>query len=136
MAFVLDASVDDDLDCTRTKYILCDAARNLDRCGGYRNGSRALVVRSAECSLVGERRGRLKRADTAYFLAQLADLPIETDSAVDEAIAFRMARQHNLTFYDASYLALAHSRDVPLATLDRALIAAAPHEDVELVGTP
>ena len=135
MVFVLDASVattwafDDEL------HPVADAARNLIAVGS------AIVpslwwyeVRNA--ALVGERRGRLKVSDTAYFLAQLADLPIAAHSDVDEAIAFRMARQHNLTFYDASYLALAYSRDVPLATLDRALIAAAPHESVELIGTP
>jgi predicted nucleic acid-binding protein len=135
VVFVLDASVATTWAFEDESHLVADAARNLIAVGS------AIVpslwwyeVRNA--ALVGERRGRLKSSDTAYFLDQLADLPIETDSAVDEAIAFRMARQHNLTFYDASYLALAYSRDIPLATLDRALIAAAPHEDVELVGTP
>lgn len=132
MVFVLEASVATTWAFDVESHPVADAARNLIAVGS------AIVpslwwyeVRNA--ALVGERRGRLKLSDTAYFLAQLADLPIVADSDVDEALAFRMARQHNLTFYDASYLALAYSRDVPLATLDRALIAAAPHENVELV---
>jgi predicted nucleic acid-binding protein len=134
VVFVLDASVATTWAFDDESHPVANAARNLIAVGS------AIVpslwwyeVRNA--ALVGERRGRLKLSDTAYFLAQLADLPIETDPAVDEAVAFRMARQHNLTFYDASYLALAYSRDVPLATLDRALMAAAPHEDVELIAT-
>jgi predicted nucleic acid-binding protein len=89
-------------------------------------------VRNA--ALVGERRGRLTRDQTAYFLAQLADLPVEIAFDIDEALALKMARDHQLTFYDACYLALASDRDVPLATLDRALIAASPRESVQLVG--
>lgn len=133
MAFVLEASVattwafDDESDP------VADVARNRMAVEG------AIVptlwwyeVRNA--ALVGERRGRLKPADTEYFLDQLSDLPITADPNIDEALAFRVARKHNLTFYDASYLALALRRRVPLATLDRALIAAAGHEGAELIG--
>ncbi len=84
--------------------------------------------------LMGERRGRLRPSNTAYVLEQLSDLPITIDPGLDETTIFRLARRHNLTFYDASYLALALRRRAPLATLDRALIAAARAEGVGLVG--
>ncbi len=132
MVFVLEASLattwafDDESD------LVADATRDL------MSQEDAIVpsiwwyeVRNA--ALVGERRGRLKPTDTAYFLEQLADLPITTDASVDESLTFRLARERNLTFYDASYLALALRRRVPLATLDRALIAAARAESVALV---
>jgi predicted nucleic acid-binding protein len=133
VVFVLEASVattwafDDESDP------ISDAARDL-------MSSEAAVVPSSwwyevrNAALVGERRGRLKPAETAYFLAQLADLPVETVSEINEAMAFRLARDHHLTFYDACYLALASDRDIPLATLDRALIAASPREGVQLIG--
>jgi predicted nucleic acid-binding protein len=39
-----------------------------------------------------------------------------------------------LTLYDAAYLELARRRDLPLATLDKELRAAALAEDVPLLG--
>ena len=84
--------------------------------------------------LVGERRGRLREVDTAYFLGELAVLPIATDAGLDEATVFREARKHRLTFYDAAYLTLAMREGAALATLDAALVAAARAEGVGLVG--
>jgi predicted nucleic acid-binding protein len=43
------------------------------------------------------------------------------------------ARKWNLTAYDAAYLALALSRKLPLATLDRDLKKAAEAEGVEVL---
>ena len=48
--------------------------------------------------------------------------------------AMRLARAHNLTFYDAAYLELAKREGLPLATLDRALERAAIAEGVALFG--
>ncbi len=47
--------------------------------------------------------------------------------------ATRLAEQHGLTVYDASYLALAIDVDGELATLDRALRTAATAESVPLI---
>ncbi len=43
-----------------------------------------------------------------------------------------MARTHNLTVYDASYLELASRLGLPLCTLDTQLIQAAPKIGVAL----
>ena len=44
-----------------------------------------------------------------------------------------LAREHRLTVYDAAYLELALRADVPLATLDRQLAAAARAAAVPLL---
>ncbi len=47
--------------------------------------------------------------------------------------ALELAERHRLTVYDALYLQLAIDVEAPLATLDRALAAAARAEDVEVI---
>ena len=82
----------------------------------------------ANALLVGERRGRTTQADTAQFLAILDAFPITVD---DETVArawvetMHLARAHNLSSYDASYLELAMRLGLPLATLDGKLKNAA-----------
>jgi predicted nucleic acid-binding protein len=82
----------------------------------------------ANALLVGERRGRTTPADTAHFLAILGTFPITVD---DETVArawvetMHLARIHNLSSYDASYLELAMRLGLPLATLDDKLKNAA-----------
>ena len=49
-------------------------------------------------------------------------------------ILFASAHAHSLTAYDASYLELAMRRNLPLATLDKSLAAAAQREGVALIG--
>jgi predicted nucleic acid-binding protein len=82
----------------------------------------------ANSLLVGERRKRSTEADTVNWLRFLGSLPI----AVDEETVTRawstvltLARSHNLSAYDASYLELASRRGLPLATLDKDLMTAA-----------
>lgn len=76
-----------------------------------------------------ERRQMLSNAevDRAVFDVQaLRRASIQLDSALvslEETLA--MARAHQLTSYDASYLELARRLGLPLATLDRDLSAAA-----------
>ena len=81
-----------------------------------------------------ERRERISRARLAAYLELLDRLPIVTDSETDNR-AFRetpvLARQHNLTTYDAAYLELAMRRGLELATLDKALTRAARRVEVE-----
>jgi predicted nucleic acid-binding protein len=48
-----------------------------------------------------------------------------TLSDVDLGETMRFARDHNLTFYDASYLWLAHDRTADLISLDAKLVRAA-----------
>ena len=83
---------------------------------------------------------RRKRIDAAYRDDTLADLRILDVSVDPESSAHawsasvRLAERHGLTVYDAAYLELAQRRRLRLATLDRALIAAARSELVETIG--
>lgn len=83
--------------------------------------------------VVCERRNHLRSDQSAKFLALLASYPIDTDSLQEEQTTLALASTHGLTFYDAVYLQLAIRRRLPLATLDRALEAAARAEGVEIV---
>ena len=86
----------------------------------------------ANSLLVAERRGRLDPGEASLHLRSLDDLSIHVDDACDFASAFTLARDHQLTFYDAVYLELAQRRNLPLATLDGDLVRAAPRVDVGL----
>lgn len=83
--------------------------------------------------LIGERRKRVSEQHTAAFLKELAGLSIELAELPDRSAVLDLARKHKLTFYDAAYLELARRENIPLATLDNALIAAARAEDVSLI---
>jgi predicted nucleic acid-binding protein len=95
--------------------------------------TRALVsavwpLEVANALLVGERRKRITEAKVAQFLALLESLPI----TVDEETAGRawqdtlhLARSHDLSVYDATYLELSLRLGLPLASLDDNLKAAA-----------
>ena len=86
----------------------------------------------------GERRGRIKRAESAAFVAMIEDLPIDPDPstghrALHETLS--LAREHRLSAYDAAYLELAMRLSLPLATDDRSLAAAARRAGVVLLGS-
>lgn len=75
-----------------------------------------------------KRRGRMTGADADQALAHLSLMPIEPDAETWPrawADARKLADTHRLTVYDAAYLELALRRQLPLATLDKELIAAA-----------
>jgi prevent-host-death family protein len=84
-----------------------------------------------------ERRGRLDLADMAHVRELLVSLPIEVASVpLDVALGevTELARQLDLTAYDAAYLALAARHGVALATVDARLRRACERAGVELVG--
>ena len=85
--------------------------------------------------LAAERRGRISPAGTDAALAALDDLPITLDHTPHGAMVLRIAREHNLTVYDAMYLELALRLDGPLATLDRKLARAAAEAGGTVLGT-
>ncbi len=83
--------------------------------------------------VVNERRGRITPAKTAQFIVELADLNIRVLPAEWHRDLPALARQYQLTIYDAAYLDLAMRNHLPLATLDRALKAAALAAGVPLL---
>ncbi len=90
----------------------------------------------ANALLGAERRKRATRTEINGHLLLFRSLPIEVDEgAVNQAwgATHLLAQKHTLTSYDAAYLELAIRRDLPLATLDQALRAAAKSEKVSLL---
>lgn len=91
----------------------------------------------ANALLVGGRRGVIGEAETTDFLGRLNALPIETDSAdlgLASVAILRLAREFQLSSYDASYLELAIRRGALLATFDQRLLASARAAGVRVFG--
>jgi predicted nucleic acid-binding protein len=87
--------------------------------------------------LVAERRGRAKPAGTTRSLELIRSLRIrivEDGAGTDPSRLVAFARSHNLSTYDAAYLALALREGLPLATLDSELRKAARKTGVPLLG--
>jgi predicted nucleic acid-binding protein len=61
-------------------------------------------------------------------------LPLRLVSRSEDSEVVRVARRHQLSAYDAAYLALALTEVLPLATLDRKLAAAARAEKAIVLG--
>lgn len=77
--------------------------------------------------LVAERRKMITEAQVLDYLNRLTDLPIVTDSlmiATRRDLILALAREYNLTTYDATYLDLALRSNAILATFDNPLAAA------------
>lgn len=69
----------------------------------------------------------LSKSDVMDIIYDLQQLPIYTDLQPDGEIRqriFDMAEEHNLSYYDASYLELARRYSIPLKTYDADLSAA------------
>jgi predicted nucleic acid-binding protein len=81
------------------------------------------------------RRGLVTQAAVDEFLLDLADLPLNIDSAHTAGgmiILRKLAHQHRLNVYDASYLELSMRLRMPLATQDASLARAAKSTGTEL----
>ena len=90
----------------------------------------------ANALLVGERRHRLTASAVAQFLELLSGLPIDTDAQTARrafSTTLQLARDHNLSAYDATYLELAMREGLTLATLDTQLKSAARSAGVKLL---
>ena len=86
---------------------------------------------------MGMRRKRFSREERDGHLADLTRLSIATDRELAHgtpSAALLLSDRYNLTIYDAACLELADRRQLPLATLDRELRAAAAVEGVALLG--
>jgi predicted nucleic acid-binding protein len=132
MSFVLDASV-----CA--VWALADESHPLaDRAMERMAKETALVpalwwLEVRNVLVISERRKRLTAEGSGEFLTFLAGFPINTDANRDEAAILGFARKYQLSFYDAAYLDVAHRNHLPLATLDKALQAAAKAARVPLL---
>ncbi len=85
--------------------------------------------------LGAQRKGRIDQAGVEAFLARLHIYAIAVDAeTIGRAWGktLDLALQHKLSTYDAAYLELSLRRNLPLATLDSALIRAARTTGVSL----
>ena len=83
--------------------------------------------------LMAERRKRITPRESDEFLVRVEKLSIEIGEPADSRQLMRMARKHLLTCYDAAYLLTALHRHLPLATLDKKLVAAAKAERLDVL---
>jgi predicted nucleic acid-binding protein len=75
--------------------------------------------------LMGLRRKRITKVQAEDFLDSLQSLPILLTGPVSYEGVFQLADSRGLTVYDAAYLDLAVREQLPLASLDDALLRAA-----------
>lgn len=78
----------------------------------------------ANALLVGERRRVVTEAQVIDYLSKLSSLPITTDDILPASrrdLVMALARQYELTAYDATYLDLALRMNAILATFDSKL---------------
>ena len=81
-------------------------------------------VEIANALLVGERRKRIRQPEVRRFVELLKGLSILEDGqpfADTVSNILPLAREHDLSAYDAAYLDVAIRHGAPLATLDKAL---------------
>lgn len=132
MAFVLDASVS-------AVWALADESSPVAEMAANRLKNEIALVpplwwyEVRNILVINERRQRMTAEDSAHYLELLTSFPIQIDPTEDEKTIFRFARQYRLSFYDAAYLAVAQRNQLPLATLDKALQAAALAAGVPLL---
>ncbi len=132
--FVLDASVS-------ASWCLKDESNDrADTLLGMLLETEAIVppiwpVEMANVLIMAERKGRMTDSDAIRTTELLLSLPIvveETDIAVMSGIR-TLAREHQLTAYDSSYLEAAQRLNLPLETLDTKLRKAAGLSGVKLL---
>lgn len=89
----------------------------------------------ANVLLLSKKKKRITEVQAASFIDALSELPIVVDpSTTSRAMhsIFALANQSDLTIYDAAYLELAIREEIPLLTLDKALIKAAKKLNIPL----
>ena len=133
MAFVLDCSV------TMAWIFPDEAAEATDRLRDSLVESKAFVpslwpVEVGNALLIATRRGRVRVDEWSEIRANLEALPIEIDPVTTSRVwgtSLQLAETHQISVYDAMYLELAVRLQLPLATLDRALLATARDVGIE-----
>gem|GEM_PF-1565183 len=100
--------------------------------GGWGRGDTSNVKESDVIPLPSCK--RCSAADAAHFMGLLESLPVDVDPETGShsmAGTLALARGYGLTSYDAAYLELAMRANLPLATLDKELRAAAKKAGVK-----
>jgi predicted nucleic acid-binding protein len=135
--FVLDASVVLAWFVDRPTAPYADRVRDL-----LLRGDRAIVptlwqFEIANGFVISERRGVLTPSDITSALQNLDIVIAQSIENSHDLVSMRRsllaARKFGLTAYDAVYLETAIGLDLPLATLDRQLVAAASKAGVEIL---
>lgn len=133
MRFVLDNSV-------LVAWVLDDESGYADSVGESLATGEAVVpslwpLEFSNVLLAAERRGRLNEAEVGRIRDHVLGLPIEVSADHPQRVlteVLALARLHDLTVYDASYLDLAMRLGLPLASLDKRLVEAARRSGVPL----
>lgn len=132
MPFVLDASIVITWAIRDEEYPLADVA--FERIQNDSAVVPAIWWYEVRNSLLGnERRNRITREDVAQFLSDLSAFDIEVRPPERSPESLELAREHRLSVYDAAYLVLSLERQMPLATLNEALLRAAESCQVPLL---
>jgi predicted nucleic acid-binding protein len=74
--------------------------------------------------LMGLRRKRITQDHAKAFLEMVESLPVQLTDPVSYDDIFALADRYGLTVYDAAYLDLAIRENLPIASLDAALLRA------------
>lgn len=133
MAFVLDASI-------AAAWFLPDEQHDAaDRLMAELRATVGLVpalfwFETRNLFLVAERRGRLRPGEALLLMTQLRGLSLEDAGSSGDGLVLDLAARHLLTGYDASYVALAKTQGLPLATGDRKMATAARAEGITILG--
>ncbi len=79
------------------------------------------------------KRSRLDEAGLRRAIMHLRNLPLVDQGSGSDGLILSLCLKEGLTAYDASYLALAMEKDIPIVTADHALEAAAARNGVQVV---
>lgn len=93
------------------------------------------VYEMSNALVMAYRRNRISREELTEILAKLASFNFAVEDTTPDLFSMlaALALEHGLTCYDAAYLELAMRTALPIATLDKALLAAMETEGVDLV---
>jgi predicted nucleic acid-binding protein len=133
MAQVIDASIAVGW-CARSQanFLTSAALEAVSRSGAHVPASFWYEVLNVLLRL--ERRGIVRRTEVDDFLTDVAMMNFVVEDGIGMAAManlHRVAREHSLRIFDATYLDLAARRGLPLATRDASLARAA-----EMAGVP
>jgi len=85
---------------------------------------------------ISERRKRITSEAADDFIAGPEKLPIQLSPPTSTRVVMQVARQYQLTFYDAAYLELALRNQATMATQDGQLSQAAQAAGIKLFAPP